>query len=439
MSENYKFYGTRKGYKDFIRELHRILLLQGIEYLNNVAEIDGRLTAPVLPAAVVDGGNAETRATINRRNEAEYNNRRRKYDSDILLIENDFGKAIGIICGIVDSAVRAEIDPIIVPMVRTSNRNKFTNVLAHILNKYGPTNANDTFDITNRIKEARASTAKEFAQLIRTYDEGQAELAMIPMRNPVGAILLDLLGQPITYAYPQEMMKSCLVDQLGRSELEDLRAIRRQSIEQPALTYADIRNKLEQHLKVLRDDEDTKPAMINSYQPASLHAGAASSFNVAENHPKQLRNVNRSASTVTCSNCSQRGHYVRDCNESFCYTCGIEFYSPEIRLKHANDTHTAKRARSPAYKQRSYHNSSSNDSPSAQEYNSKRVKFHQSSGSSAQQRTSVPRNRNNRSESTYIRAASAIGNMDIDQHDKDALLTILNPNSEPSDSEQSTA
>lgn len=244
-------------------------------------------------------------------------------------MEEDFGKAVAVVCKLLSQPVRVEADTHL--STAATNREKFTSITNFLFERYGPTNANDAQALDDRMRRASVTDHRAIRELLTEYDECQFSLKKILKRDSNG---VPLDGGNLTYEWTDDAMRSLLMAALEKcTRYPAFPNIATQAVEDPNMTYAMMRSKVDQHIKRFEStDTGAAPTVLPISQQVS--ASAASIASHGKNKPP--------GRVFSCANCS-KDHGWWDCPSSYCFTCKQDFKTVELRQAHAKTVHGRKR------------------------------------------------------------------------------------------------
>lgn len=314
---------TKADYNKFERALNDELLERSVSYVRIPWLVDQKLQSVPYPKLPKKGTPAE-RAYKKELYLVKY-----KADCDQLSrnkdrVEEDFGKAVAVVCKLLSQSVRVEAD--IHLSTAATNREKFANITTFIFERYGPTNANDAQALDERMRRASVTDHRAIREVLTEYDECQFSLRKILKRDSNGVPLDD--GN-LTYEWTDDAMRSLLMAALEKcTRYPAFPNIATQAVEDPNMTYAMMRSKVDQHIKRF---ESTDAALTPTVLPTNQVIVASASI--------ASHGVNKpSGRGLVCANCS-KDHGWWDCPSSYCFTCRHDFKTVELRQAHAKSAH----------------------------------------------------------------------------------------------------
>jgi hypothetical protein len=166
-------------------------------------------------------------------------------------LEADHGKAVGLICGLVDDFVRASLDHIIMDPMLTSKQS-YHDIRHFMRLRYGPVNGNDAEAIARKVRNFKVTKTSDYKQFFQLVSDSQSLLRTIVKVDGNGIPVPDGTGGVTKYSLDNVTLRSILVKLLhGAPKGSDLSVTHLKTVTNANMTYDMIKNEVECQIKYL--------------------------------------------------------------------------------------------------------------------------------------------------------------------------------------------
>jgi len=198
IASTWKYNGDDKSmWNFFIQKRNELFLKNGINYINDPAEIENRKREP-LAARIIAVGLRENRDEENKRKiEQDHINRAygkalEKWDKDKRLMEDHFGLAITLVAELCSGIIRSDLYSHIngSDFLNTNNEAKYEAVSKRLQTKYGPHNQGDVEALRNILITLNGDEMG-WQRAMQIFDQTVTSMEITLQRNGRGELIHD--------------------------------------------------------------------------------------------------------------------------------------------------------------------------------------------------------------------------------------------------------
>lgn len=331
-SGQFRFNGNKLYWTKYTETRDFKLSSEGIGYIIKPGEIQRRLTEPT-PPTITPGNNAPNPFLMEK-----YKKALDKYANYLDKVPEDCDKGIACVSRLLTDNIRADIKQYTDPKSVTASPARFIDLNAYIERQYGPSSLDDRSSIKKKIENATDKLGYKYLLLV--HKQGQNALRQLYKRNAQGVIERDAAGNALTHEISDEEMRHIYLGQIKTNE-HMITQIRTPA-QLKNWSYKKMVKKTEKLLEV--DCKTYDPKSVN-FDDSKTHLMFTTDDDANVISPPQNVVANLATSNAPpyrgppCRNCRSPNHPTRQCQETKCYTCNIQFSTLQDRIAHVIKKH----------------------------------------------------------------------------------------------------